>query len=182
MIILLSPLLLIISLAVLIADGRPVIFKQCRVGRNNKLFYIYKFRTMKNGIGDIATKDFKDFEASITFTGRFLRKTSLDELPQLINIIKGEMSFVGPRPLIPDEKEIRKLREEYNVFSVRPGLTGLAQVNGRDALTDIEKAAFDREYVENRSFSLDIKILFRTFFAVLFRKDIIEGSEKFNKR
>ncbi|MBQ6543797.1 MAG: sugar transferase, partial [Clostridia bacterium] len=106
----------------------------------------------------------------------------LDELPQLINILRGEMSFVGPRPLIPEEEDIRKLRERYNVYSVLPGMTGLAQINGRDNLTAEEKAEFDRQYVENRTLFLDIKILFKTVFAVLTGKDVVEGAGKDDER
>ena len=115
-------------------------------------------------------------------SGRFLRKTSLDELPQLFNILSGSMSFVGPRPLIPEEKEIRTLRREYGVYSVRPGMTGLAQVNGRDKLSIEEKALFDKEYVDKQSLWLDIKIMFKTVKVVLCREGISEGGEKGNTR
>ncbi len=180
--IILSPLFLIVSLIILIDDGRPVIFRQYRVGKGNKLFYVYKFRTMKNDTGNIATNELTDSEKYITASGRILRKTSIDELPQLINVLRGEMSIVGPRPLIPEEKEIRVMREKLGVYDVLPGITGLAQVKGRDTLDDKEKAELDRRYVENFGIKQDIAILFSTVFAVLTRKDIIEGSEKTNKR
>lgn len=180
--IVLSPLFLIISLVILIDDGGPVIFRQYRVGKGNKLFYIYKFRTMKNDTGNIATSELKNSEEYITRSGHFLRKTSIDELPQLINVLRGEMSIVGPRPLIPEEKEIRVMREKLGVFNVLPGITGLAQVNGRDTIDDKEKAQLDKQYVDNFGIKQDIKILFSTVFAVLSRKDIIEGSENVNKR
>lgn len=182
MIILLSPLMLIIGLIILIDDGAPVIFKQYRVGKDNKLFYIYKFRTMRKNTRNVATNELEESDAMITRSGKLLRKTSLDELPQLFNILSGKMSFVGPRPLIPEEKEIRILRAEYNVYSVRPGMTGLAQVNGRDVLTYQQKAELDKEYVENRSLFGDLVILFKTVFVVLSAKDVVEGSEKVNKR
>lgn len=182
LIILLSPLFLITSLIILLDSGRPVIFKQYRVGKGNKLFYVYKFRTMRTGTRNTSTSDLSEADSEITSSGKFLRKTSIDELPQLFNILKGEMSFVGPRPLIPEEKEIRALRTEYNVYSVRPGMTGLAQVNGRDTLSDEEKAEYDREYVENADIFTDIKIMLKTVAVVLKRKDIIEGNEKGNKR
>ncbi len=182
LLILLSPLFLIICVVVFADDGMPVIFRQYRVGRGNRLFYIYKFRTMKNGTRNVASVNLSESGDCITKSGRFLRKTSLDELPQLINILQGKMSFVGPRPLIPEEKEIRELRAKYNVYSVRPGLTGLAQINGRDNLTDEEKAEFDREYVENHTLFTDIKIMFKTFSAVLTGKDVVEGKEKVTKR
>ncbi len=182
MLIILSPVLLIISVLILFDAGTPVIFKQYRVGKDNKLFYVYKFRTMKNNTRNAATDDLKEADSCITKSGRFLRKTSLDELPQLFNILIGNMSFVGPRPLIPEEKEIRKLRAEYGVFSVKPGMTGLAQVNGRDMLSIEEKALFDKEYVEKQSFWFDIKIMFKTVIVVLKRENISEGGEKGNSR
>ena len=182
LIILSSPVFLVVALIVLIDSGYPVIFKQYRVGKCNKLFYIYKFRTMRVNTRNAATDDLDEAEQAITKSGRILRKTSLDELPQLFNVLTGKMSFVGPRPLIPEEKEIRRIRKEYNVYSVRPGITGLAQVNGRDMLTAEEKALFDKEYVEKQSFMLDMKILFKTVLVVLKRENIIEGGEKGNSR
>lgn len=175
--IVLSPVILILSVLVLISSGRPVIFKQERVGYGNKLFTIYKFRTMKDGMRQTKTEDLteEEVENDITFIGKILRKLSLDELPQLYNILKGDMSFVGPRPLIPQEEEIRELREKYNVYSVRPGITGWAQVNGRDFISDEQKAKLDREYVENHSIIMDIKIMFRTVWVVLAGKDIADG-------
>ena len=177
-IIILSPLFLVLSLLILISSGRPIIFKQQRVGYKDKLFTIYKFRTMKNGMRQTKTEDLTDYEIEndITFIGKVLRKLSLDELPQLFNILKGDMSFVGPRPLIPQEDEIRQLREKYNVYSVRPGITGWAQVNGRDFITDKQKAKLDKEYVETQSIHLDIKIMFRTVWVVLAGKDIADGN------
>ena len=182
LIILLSPLFVIIGIIVLIDDGGPVVFKQYRVKKDNKLFFIYKFRTMKNNTRNTSTVDHTEAEFQITKSGRFLRKTSLDELPQLFNVLLGDMSFVGPRPLIPEEKEIRNLRKEYGVYSVRPGITGWAQVNGRDMLTDEEKALFDKEYVEKQSLLFDIKIMFLTVAVVLRRENISEGGEPHNKR
>lgn len=175
--IVLSPAILILSLLVLVSSGRPVIFKQERVGYGNKLFTIYKFRTMKDGMRQTRTEDLTDEEVEndITFIGKILRKLSLDELPQLFNILKGDMSFVGPRPLIPQEEEIRVLREKYNVYSVRPGITGWAQVNGRDFISDEQKAKLDKEYVENHSILMDIKIMFKTVWVVLAGKDIADG-------
>lgn len=175
--IILSPVILVLSLLVLISSGSPVIFKQERVGYGNRLFTIYKFRTMKDGMRQTRTEDLteEEIENDITFVGKILRKLSLDELPQLYNILKGDMSFVGPRPLIPQEEEIRKLREKYNVYSVRPGITGWAQVNGRDFISDEQKAKLDKEYVENRTLLMDIKIMFRTVWVVLAGKDIADG-------
>lgn len=180
-IIILLPLFLVISIIIAIDAGNPVIYKQYRVGKDNKLFYIYKFRTMKNNTRIAATKELTEADSVITKSGRFLRKTSLDELPQLFNVLKGDMSFVGPRPLIPEEKEIRTLRKEYNIYSVRPGITGWAQVNGRDMLSDEEKALFDKEYIDKQSISFDIKIMVKTVMVVLKRENIAEGGEPDNK-
>ena len=181
LIIMLLPIFFIISIIIAIDAGSPVIYKQYRVGKDNKLFYIYKFRTMKNNTRLAATKDLTEADSVITKSGRFLRKTSLDELPQLFNVLKGDMSFVGPRPLIPEEKEIRVIRKKYNIYSVRPGITGWAQVNGRDMLTDEEKALFDKEYIDKQSIAFDIKIMFKTVMVVLKRENIAEGSEPDNK-
>ena len=180
LILLILPFLLI-SIIIAIDAGRSVIYKQYRVGKDNKLFYIYKFRTMKNNTRLAATSELTEANDCITKSGKFLRKTSLDELPQLFNVLKGDMSFVGPRPLIPEEKEIRHIRKKYNVYSVRPGITGLAQINGRDKLSIKEKALFDKEYVDKQSIGLDIKILFKTVMVVLKRENISEGGEPENK-
>ena len=171
-IIILSPLFLVVSILILAGDGAPVFFRQERVGKNGKNFTVYKFRTMKNGIGDVATSDLNDAEEKITRTGKILRSTSIDELPQLFNILNGTMSLVGPRPLIPAEKEIHELRNKYNVYSVTPGMTGWAQVNGRDNISNETKALLDKEYVEKQSFMFDIKIIFMTVGKVLKRSDI----------
>lgn len=171
----LSPLFLAVSLAVLICDGTPVIYRQERVGRNNKTFTIYKFRTMKNGTRIAATGELTETADRTTRLGSFLRRTSIDELPQLVNIVNGDMSLVGPRPLIPQETEIRALREEYGVYCVRPGLTGLAQVRGRDCVGVEEKAALDRQYVDQKSILLDIKIIIKTIGLVLRGDGIFDG-------
>ncbi|MEE0443561.1 MAG: sugar transferase, partial [Acutalibacteraceae bacterium] len=174
--IILSPLFLIVSVGVLISDGSPVFFRQKRVGKNNELFEIYKFRTMKRGTENVASNDLSDADVKITRFGKILRATSIDELPQLLNILNGSMSLIGPRPLIPEETRIRELREKYNVYSVRPGITGWAQVNGRDNVSAEKKALLDKEYVEKQSLMLDIKIFFMTIHQVLCRKDVNEGN------
>jgi len=169
-ILMLSPLFALLALLIYFDSGGPVLFRQPRVGRGNKLFNIYKFRTMKTDAPSAVAKEtLQDSGDYTTRIGRVLRRTSLDELPQLFNIVRGEMSVVGPRPLIPQETEIRRLRERYHVYSVRPGVTGLAQVNGRDALSIEQKARFDKEYVDNFSLWNDIKILFKTVVVVLKR-------------
>lgn len=176
--IILSPLFLIVSVGVLISDGSPVFFRQKRVGKNNELFEIYKFRTMKRGTENVASNDLSDADVKITRFGKILRATSIDELPQLLNILNGSMSLIGPRPLIPEETRIRELREKYDVYSVRPGITGWAQVNGRDNVSAEKKALLDKEYVEKQSLMLDIKIFFMTIHQVLCRKDVNEGNNR----
>ena len=176
--IILLPLFLIVSVGVLISDGSPVFFRQKRVGKNNELFEIYKFRTMKRGTENVASNDLSDADVKITRFGKILRATSIDELPQLLNILNGSMSLIGPRPLIPEETKIRELREEYNVYSVRPGITGWAQVNGRDNVSAEKKALLDKEYVEKQSLMFDIKIFFMTIHQVLCRKDVNEGNNR----
>ena len=164
-IIFLSPLMLIISLIIICDDGLPVIFRQNRVGKGDELFKIKKFRTMKNGAPNLSTADFEQSDEFITRSGKFLRRTSLDELPQLFNVLAGDMSFIGPRPLIPEESHIRELRREYGVYSVRPGLTGWAQVNGFRGDTSIQgRIEHDIYYIENWTLLFDIKILFMTVF------------------
>ena len=174
----LSPLFLIVSVGVLISDGSPVFFRQKRVGKNNELFEIYKFRTMKRGTENVASNDLSDADVKITRFGKILRATSIDELPQLLNILNGSMSLIGPRPLIPEETRIRELCEKYNVYSVRPGITGWAQVNGRDNVSAEKKALLDKEYVEKQSLMFDIKIFFMTIHQVLCRKDVNEGNNR----
>ena len=176
--IILSPLFLLISLIILIGDGTPVLFRQKRVGKNNELFTIYKFRTMKQGTENVASGKLQNANAKITRFGRILRATSIDELPQLFNILNGTMSLVGPRPLIPEEAEIRELREKYNVYSIRPGITGWAQVNGRDNISLEQKALLDKKYVEKQSLGFDIKILIMTVLKVLRRDDVNEGNNR----
>ena len=176
--IILSPLFLIVSVGVLISDGSPVFFRPKRVGKNNELFEIYKFRTMKRGTENVASNDLSDADVKITRFGKILRATSIDELPQLLNILNGSMSLIGPRPLIPEETRIRELREKYNVYSVRPGITGWAQVNGRDNVSAEKKALLDKEYVEKQSLMFDIKIFFMTIHQVLCRKDVNEGNNR----
>ncbi len=180
LIVFLIPVFAVVGLIVLLIDGSPVMFRQQRIGKNGELFNVYKFRTMKNNTRNAATADLAESEEQITKCGRFLRKTSLDELPQVFNVLGGSMSFVGPRPLIPEEKEIHDLRTKYGVYSVRPGMTGLAQVSGRDLLTADEKALFDKEYVEKQSILFDIKICIKTVKVVFARENISEGGE--NKR
>lgn len=173
---LLSPLFLLISLFVCIDSRGSAIFSQQRVGRYGKLIKIYKFRTMRpEAPENIATGELEDPHDYITKFGRVLRITSLDELPQLINVLKGDMSIIGPRPLIPQEKEIHKLRLENGVYSLRPGITGLAQINGRDLLSIEDKARFDAMYLKSVSLKTDFFIVIKSIFVVFSHTDFFEG-------
>lgn len=176
------PLMAFIALIILLDDGSPVIFKQDRVGLGNKDFQVKKFRTMKNGTRHAPTRDLKEANEVITKSGRFIRKASLDELPQLFNILEGTMSFVGPRPLIRNEPGIHELRNALGVYTVRPGMTGLAQINGRDMITHEEKVKYDKEYVDHMSLRNDLKIIIRTFKTVLKGENIAEGSDTNQKK
>ncbi|EPZ60390.1 bacterial sugar transferase family protein [[Clostridium] sordellii ATCC 9714] len=177
-IIILSPVFLIISIIIKLESEGPIIFKQLRAGKDSKPFYIYKFRSMKADAPNLSTNEFEDVNLFITKIGKFIRRTSIDELPQLINILKGDMSIVGPRPVILDEKELILLRKEYNIDSILPGITGLAQINGRDIIGTEEKVKLDYEYLKNKSLNLDVKIVFITIFKVLRKSDI---KKKYNK-
>ena len=168
--ILLSPLLLVVSLISLIKQGKPVLIGQERYGKDAKVIKVLKFRTMRNDAPTVASADIK--ANYITKWGSVLRKTSIDELPQLINVLKGDMSLVGPRPLITQEKEIHELRLKEKIYTVRPGITGLAQINGRDECTNEEKTYYDKKYIEKMSIAFDIKILCGTVLPVIMRKDI----------
>ena len=165
-IILLIPLI-IISIIILITDPGPVFFKQKRFGKNKKLFNILKFRTMKVDTPDIPTDKLKNPEQYITGIGRVLRKTSLDELPQIFNIFIGQMSFIGPRPALWNQNNLIKLRDKVGANDVRPGLSGWAQINGRDDISEKKKAELDGEYVKHISFLFDCKCFFRTIIKAL---------------
>lgn len=170
------PLFALIAIAVKLDSEGPVFFKQRRCGRHGRVFMIYKFRTMyQTAPCDRPVKALENPELYITRTGRVLRRTSLDELPQLFNIIKGEMSLIGPRPFLLAEGEMLAAREKAGVTAVRPGITGLAQINGRNRISIAEKVAFDRKYVENIRFLTDAAIFFKTIRYVLKRQDIYEG-------
>lgn len=174
--ILLSPVFLVICLANLLTPDTSVFFSHERRGRGGKPFKIYKFQTMKNGTPNLATAQLKNPEQYITKVGKFLRKTSLDELPQLWNILKGDMSFVGPRPLISSEMRAHRLRLEYGVYRFRPGLTGLAQISGRDELSLMKKMKYDKLYCDNWSIKLDIVILLKSVGVCIKQKGFREGA------
>lgn len=177
MLIILSPLFFIVSILIKLESKGSVFFKQERIGKDNINFMIYKFRSMRTDTPDVATHLLDNPEVFITKVGKFLRKTSLDELPQLINIIKGEMLFVGPRPALYNQYDLRDLRTEKGVHVLYPGVTGWAQVNGRDELEIPDKVEFDRQYVEKRSIFMDIKIVFMTVVKVFKKEGIVEGSK-----
>ncbi|MCD7854148.1 MAG: sugar transferase [Clostridiales bacterium] len=166
--------------AVIKAESKgSVLFKQDRVGKDKKLFKIYKFRTMyTDAPKDVPTHMLNNPDAFITKSGRFLRKTSLDELPQLFNIIKGEMSIVGPRPALYNQYDLIAERDKYGANSITPGLTGLAQIMGRDELPIDVKAAYDGEYVKKMSLLTDLKIIAKTALAVIKEDGVREGSQK----
>ena len=168
----LSPLLIIIALAIILDNGFPIFFRQRRIGINNNEFWIYKFRTMKKETPDIPTHLVKEARDYNTVIGPILRKLSIDELPQLINILKGEMVFVGPRPALYNQSDLIKLRTEKGIHKLKPGVTGWAQVNGRDDLSIPEKVKLDEYYLQNKSLWLNIKILFMTGVQVLFHKGV----------
>lgn len=175
-IVLLSPLLLIIAIAIKLDSKGPVLFKQKRVGKNKKHFMIYKFRSMYvDAPSDMPTHLLQDPAAMITKVGAFLRKTSLDELPQLFNIFKGEMAIVGPRPALWNQSDLIEERDKCGANDIRPGLTGWAQINGRDELEIDEKVALDAFYVKNMNFLLDIKCFFGTFVSVAKSDGVVEG-------
>ena len=159
--------MLFVALAVKLTSTGPVFYWSDRVGRNNNIFKMPKFRTMRTDTPAIATHLLGDPERWLTSIGKFLRKSSLDELPQLLSILKGDMSFVGPRPALFNQEDLIALRTAKGIHCLTPGLTGWAQINGRDELPIPEKVEFDEFYRVNRSFVLDCKILFRTFFKVI---------------
>lgn len=159
----LSPLMLVLAIWIKLDSKGPVLFKQERVGRNGEPFTIYKFRSMSDDAPhQMGTSEFGSALSYITRSGRIMRKLSLDELPQLFNVIKGEMSFIGPRPLIAKEEYVLQLRRANGAEDITPGITGLAQVRGRDEVTDDQKAAYDGEYAKDLSFKEDCSILFKT--------------------
>lgn len=177
--IILSPLFLILVVWVKLDSEGPIFFKQKRVGKNKEQFYILKFRTMRiDTPKDTPTHMLKNADMYITKAGKFLRKTSLDELPQLLNILAGEMSIVGPRPALYNQEDLISKRDIYGANDILPGLTGLAQISGRDELEIDEKARLDGEYVAKMSIAFDIKIFFMTIASVLKHEGVVEGSRE----
>ncbi len=174
--IILFPVFLVLVIAIKTESKGPVFFKQKRVGIRKKHFMIYKFRTMRTDTPkDVPTHLLENPDQYITKTGKFLRKTSLDELPQLINIVKGDMAIVGPRPALWNQYDLIAERDKYKANDILPGLTGWAQINGRDELEIPVKAKLDGEYVRKMSFFFDLKCLFGTVFSVLKSDGVVEG-------
>ena len=169
-------LLILLSIAIKLDSPGPVLFRQKRVGLNKSHFYILKFRTMRiDTPRDMPTHLLVNPEQYITRVGRFLRKTSLDELPQLFNILAGHMAIVGPRPALWNQFDLIAERDKYGANDIRPGLTGWAQINGRDELEIDVKARYDGEYVERMSLAFDIRCILGTVTAVLRRDGVVEG-------
>jgi len=165
-----------ISLLIKITSKGPIFFKQKRIGQNKKTFYIYKFRTMRvDTPTDVPTHKLNNPNQWITPIGKFLRKTSLDEIPQLFNVFKGEMSIIGPRPALWNQDDLIAERDKYHVNELRPGISGWAQINGRDTLPIPIKAKFDGEYVIKQSFWFDIYIILRTVLRIFHDNSVVEG-------
>ena len=174
--IVLSPIYLFLSLIIKLDSKGPILFKQKRIGISQSYFVIYKFRTMRiQAPKDAPTHLLDDPVRWVTRIGKILRKTSLDEIPQLINIIRGEMSFVGPRPALWNQYDLIEAREKLGVHEVLPGITGLAQISGRDLLSIEQKALLDGEYVKTISLIKDIKIILKTIVKILKRDGVKEG-------
>jgi O-antigen biosynthesis protein WbqP len=169
-------LILPISILIKLTSKGPILFKQKRIGQNKKYFYLMKFRTMRiDTPKDVPTHQLKDPQKWITPLGRFLRKTSLDEVPQLFNILKGEMSIIGPRPALWNQDDLIQERDKYGVNALRPGVSGWAQINGRDTLPIPVKAKLDGEYVKRQSFWFDFYIILRTALKLFKDDSVVEG-------
>lgn len=170
--VILSPFFLIVAIVILFEDGFPVFFTQKRVGINYSFFHIYKFRSMKKNTPNVATHLLTNPEQYLLKFGKFIRKTSLDELPNLINILKGEMAFVGPRPALYNQDDLMALRVAAGVEKLKPGITGWAQINGRDDISIDKKVELEQEYLRKKSFLFDVEIITKTFTNVLFSKGV----------
>ena len=167
-----SPLFLAIAVFILINDGSPVLYVQNRPGRNNRIFKFYKFRTMRKNTPEIASHLLENPETYRLKFGKMMRKLSLDELPNLYNVVRGDMVFVGPRPALYNQYDLITLRAKHGIDKLKPGITGWAQVNGRDELCISEKVSYDIYYMENRSLLLNLKIIILTVFKVFRMKGV----------
>mgnify|MGYP000103006448 CR=1 FL=1 len=168
----LFPVFIIVAIIILIEDSSPILFKQKRVGINYTFFNIYKFRSMKKNTPNLATHLLENPDQYLLKIGKFIRKTSLDELPNLINIIKGEMVFVGPRPALYNQDDLMQLRGATGVDKLKPGITGWAQINGRDEISISEKVRLEEDYLKRKSILFDLEIIIKTFTNVLSRKGV----------
>lgn len=168
----LLPIIIIVAFVIFIEDGFPVFFTQKRVGINYSFFKIYKFRSMKKNTPNVATHLLHNPNQYLLKTGKFIRKTSLDELPNIINIIKGEMVFVGPRPALYNQDDLMQFRVATGVSKLKPGITGWAQINGRDEMSIAQKVQLEKEYLYKKSFLFDLEIMLKTFTNVLFSKGV----------
>ena len=166
--ILMLPIFILVALAIFLEDGYPIFFKQKRVGINYTFFYIFKFRSMKKNTPNVATHLLINPDQYLLKIGKFIRKTSLDELPNLINIIKGEMVFVGPRPALYNQDDLMQFRVATGVSKLKPGITGWAQINGRDEISTAEKVKLEQEYLYKKSFLFDIEIIIKIHFKYNF--------------
>ena len=172
LLIILLPIFLFVAILIFLEDGFPIFFTQKRVGLNYTFFDIYKFRSMKKNTPNVATHLLTNPEQYLLKIGKLIRKTSLDELPNLINIIRGEMVFVGPRPALYNQDDLMALRVVARVDKLKPGITGWAQINGRDEISIEAKVALEKEYLEKKSFLFDCTIIIKTFTNVLFSKGV----------
>jgi O-antigen biosynthesis protein WbqP len=172
LLILFSPIFIFVAIGIILEDGSPVLFTQKRVGINYTFFKIYKFRSMKKHTPNLATHLLVNPDQYLLKIGKFLRKTSLDELPNLVNIIKGQIVFVGPRPALYNQNDLMDFRVATGVSKLKPGITGWAQINGRDDISITDKVKLEQEYMYKKSFLFDIEIIFKTFTNVLFSKGV----------
>ena len=174
-----APVFLAAAIAVKVeTPGGRIIYQQDRVGKDGRIFHLYKFRTMHTDAPQLSTQEFSNAQSYITHVGRIMRSTSIDELPQLWNVLIGDMSLVGPRPLILRERDVHEKRFRYGLYQIRPGITGMAQTHGRDDMDDDQKVEWDRKYVEQISFLTDFKLCFRTIFKVIQREGVRDNDDK----
>jgi O-antigen biosynthesis protein WbqP len=182
-IVFLLPLFVVTAIIIRLESPGPALFRQKRYGKDKQPFTVYKFRSMSTQApNNMPTNDFHDARTYITRVGRIIRKLSIDELPQLINVLQGHMSLVGPRPVVLTEISLINERDKYGANAVKPGITGWAQVNGRDELDDILKAEMDWHYVANYGLVTDVKCILKTATAILFARGHAEGHEQFNRQ
>ncbi len=172
LLLILTPFIIIIGILIKIDSKGPIFFWSKRYGKNKIFFYMPKFRSMAYNTPLVDTKNLQNSEDFVTKLGKFLRTTSIDEIPQLYSVLKGDMSLVGPRPALFTQNDLIQMRDKFSINFLKPGITGLAQINGRDNITLNKKVKFDKEYLNNRNFCLDLKILFITIYGLKWLKDI----------